>query len=158
DVIEQADEIPVATSIDLERGFLDKSAGKVTVKVRRAGAVESLELALQGPVRAVAPAPADLAWKKLGLRFQPVGPEAVAKANPQLHGGLLVTEVAVGGPGATAGLQKGDVLVGLHTWETLTADNVAFVLNHKDFAGFLPLKFFYARDGKLRDGWLNGLP
>jgi len=47
--------------------------------------------------------------------------------------------------------------VGLHQWETITAENVAFVLNHKDFASFLPLKVFYARDGKIRDGWINSV-
>jgi serine protease Do len=82
----------------------------------------------------------------------------VAKANPQLHGGLLVTEVTAGGPAAAAGIQKGDILVGLHNWETLRAEDVAFVLNHKDFASFLPLKYYTARDGKLKDGWLTGAP
>jgi serine protease Do len=82
----------------------------------------------------------------------------VAKANPQLRGGLLVTEVVAGGSAGSAGIQKGDILVGLHQWETLRSDDVAFVLNHKDFASFLPLKYFVARDGKLKDGWINGTP
>jgi len=30
------------------------------------------------------------------------------------------------------------------------------VLNHKDFASFLPLKYYTTRDGKLKDGWLTG--
>mgnify|MGYP003340004976 CR=1 FL=1 len=84
--------------------------------------------------------------------------EAVAKANPQLRGGLQVVDVAAGSVAATAGIQKGDVLVGLHLWETLNIDNVAFVLNHKDLATFLPLKYFVARDGKLKDGWITGAP
>ena len=52
----------------------------------------------------------------------------------------------------------GDILVGLDKWETISHDNLSFVLNHKDFASFLPLKFFIARDGKLRDGWINSIP
>jgi len=82
--------------------------------------------------------------RKLGAKFLPVGAEAVARANPQLHGGLLVTEVSPGSASAIAGLAEGDILVGLHQWETITADNVAFVLNHKDFGSFLPLKVFSA--------------
>jgi len=69
-----------------------------------------------------------------------------------------VTDVAAGSAASTAGIQKGDILVGLHLWETLNPDNVAFVLNHKDFATFQPLRFYLARDGKLRDGWINGIP
>jgi serine protease Do len=160
DVVEQVDDVPVRTTIDLERAFLDKQSGaKVPVKVTRNGTAASLELTLQpSPVRPVAVTPADLTWRKLGLRLQPVGPEMVAKANPLLHGGMLVLEVAPGSASATAGVQKGDVLVGLHTFETISHDNVAFVLNHKDFASFLPLRFFVARDGKLREGWINSVP
>ena len=67
-------------------------------------------------------------------------------------------DVAVGSVAATAGIQKGDVLVGLHLWETLNLDNVTFVLNHKDLSTFLPLKYFVARDGKLKDGWITNVP
>src|SRR5205823_2883797 len=95
DVIELADDIAVRTSIDLERALLDRPAGvKVPVKVRRSGSVETLELGLlSAGQKAVPVPPAELAWKRLGLRVQPVGAEAVVKANAQLHGGLLVTEV-----------------------------------------------------------------
>jgi serine protease Do len=160
DVIEQADDVTVVTSIDLERAFIDRPAGaKVPLKVTRDRVAVDLDLNFQAAaVKPVAFTPADLAWKKLGLKLHPVGADAVAKANPQLHGGLLVTEVTPGGVGATAGIQKGDILVGLHSWETLNLDNVAFVLNHKDFATFQPLKFYLARDGKLRDGWIASVP
>ena len=159
DVIEQIDDVPVATSIDLERALLDKSAGaKVAAKVSRGSSMAvALDLTLEPGMKA-ASAPPEVVWKRLGVRVQPVGADAVAKANSQLRGGLLVTELAAGGPAAAAGIQKGDILVGLHQWETLRPDDVAFVLNHKDFASFLPLKFFLARDGKLKDGWLTGTP
>jgi len=158
DVIDRVDDVAVSTSVDLERGLLDKPAGaKVPVKLTRGGTPTTLDLALESGVKA-ATVPADVAWKRLGLRVQPVAADAVAKANPQLHGGLLVTEVAAGGAAGVAGIQKGDILVGLHSWETLRPDDVSFVLTHKDFASFLPLKFFVSRDGKLRDGWLAGAP
>jgi serine protease Do len=158
DIIEQIDDITVITSIDFERGLIEKPAGqKIPVKVKRAGISTDLELVLQpgpkGPVGA-----ADAVWKKLGVKVAPVGADAVAKANPQLRGGLQVVEVAAGGVAATAGIQKGDVLVGLHLWETLNVDNVTFVLHHKDLSTFLPLKYFVARDGKLKDGWITSVP
>jgi serine protease Do len=157
DVLEQIDDVTVFTSIDLERALLDRPSGsKAAVRVKRAGSSESLELVPQ-PGPKLPATPADAVWKKLGVRVQPVGAETVTKANAQLHGGLLVSEVAVGSAAATAGIQKGDILVGLHQWETLTVENVAFVLNHKDFASFLPLKFYVSRGDKLRDGWINGI-
>ncbi|MCE9566287.1 MAG: trypsin-like peptidase domain-containing protein [Planctomycetes bacterium] len=159
DVIEQVDDIAVLTSIDMERGFIDKAIGaKIPIKVKRDKESVALDLSFQaGAVKPVAATAADLAWKKLGVKLQPVAADAVAKANPQLHGGLLVTDVAVGSIAAASGIQKGDILVGLHTWETLNLDNVTFVLNHKDFATFQPLKFYLSREGKLRDGWITSV-
>jgi serine protease Do len=158
DVLDQVDDLTVFTSIDFERGLIDRPAGqKIPVKVKRAGTVTDLEFVLQGAPK-VPPAAGDTVWKRMGMKVAPVGAEAVAKANPQLRGGLQVTEVAAGGVAASAGIQKGDVLVGLHLWETLTLDNVTFVLNHKDLATFLPLKYFVAREGKLKDGWITSVP
>jgi serine protease Do len=159
DVVERVGDIAVVTSIDFERGLLDKTDGsKVPVKVRRGGSATDLELSLQ-PAAARAPlGAADAVWKRLGVKVAPVGADAVAKANPQLRGGLLVVDVSAGSASATAGIQKGDVLVGLHLWETLNLDNVTFVLNHKDLSTFLPLKYFVARDGKLKDGWITSVP
>ena len=158
DVLEQADDVTVVTSIDFERGLIEKPMGqKIPVKVKRGGAATDLELVLQ-PGPKVPLAAGDAVWKKLGMKVAPVGADAVAKANPQLRGGLQVVDVAAGSVAATAGIQKGDVLVGLHLWETLNLDNITFVLNHKDLGTFLPLKYFVARDGKLKDGWITSVP
>ena len=54
-------------------------------------------------------------------------------------------------------LQRGDVLIGLHQWETISADNVTFVLNHADLASFSPVRFFLIRSGTLRRGWLPNI-
>ena len=158
DVLDRVDDIPVVTSIDFERGLIDRPAGaKIPVKVKRGGGATELEMSLHAAPKVPLTA-GDAVWKKLGMKVAPVGAGAVAKANPQLRGGLQITDVAAGGVAATAGIQKGDVLVGLHLWETLNIDNVTFVLNHKDLSTFLPLKYFVARDGKLKDGWITSVP
>jgi serine protease Do len=158
DVLEQADDVTVVSSIDFERALLDKPVGqKIAVKVKRAGTATDLEITLAAGPKVPVAAP-DAVWKRLGVKVAAVGPDAVAKANPQLRGGLLVTDVSAGSAASTAGIQKGDILVGLHLWETLNVDNVTFVLNHKDLSTFLPLKYFVARDGKLKDGLIANLP
>lgn len=161
DVIERVGDIDVATSIDVERGFLDRSAGSKTpiVLVRNDETKNvTLELQTHSTPKPTVIVQGDAVWSKVGMRLQSVGPIAVIQANPQLHGGMLVMDVQPGSPAAAAGLMKGDVLVGLHTWETINQDNVLFVINHKDLASFSPLKFYIARDGKLRDGFLNVSP
>jgi serine protease Do len=157
DILEQVDEVKIVTSIDLERSLLERSAGsKLPVKVIRDKTPKELELVLKA---GNAPAtPAEVTWGRLGLRLLPVAADAVAKANPQLHGGMIVTDVAAGGVAGNAGIVKGDILVGLHNWETLNLDNIVFVLNHKDFATFLPLKYYVARNGQIRDGLIQNVP
>jgi len=157
DVIDRFEDTAVFTSIDLERALIDAPA-KIAVKITRSSEKVALELEVGQAVKAPVATPAETAWKRLGVKVQSVGADAVAKANPQLHGGLAIMEVSAGSVAATAGLQKGDILVGLHSWETLRVDDVSFVLTHKDYASFLPLKFYSARDGKLKDGWFTGTP
>ena len=57
--------------------------------------------------------------------------------NKDLRGGLAITDVNPDSPAARAGFQRGDVLIGLHQWETISSDNVTFVLNHPDIGVFV---------------------
>ena len=52
-------------------------------------------------------------------------------------------------------IQRGDILIGLHQWETLTLDNVMYVLNHPEASTFTPLQFFVIRGGQVRRGSLQ---
>jgi len=83
--------------------------------------------------------------------------EVVARVNHQLHGGLEIVELNPNGVAGKAGIKKGDILVGLHQWETLTLDNVIYVLTNPDLASFLPLSFYIVRDGQVRRGWIQQL-
>jgi serine protease Do len=154
DVIVRVGDQPVKTILAFERSLLDHAAGdKVTLVVSHDGAEKTLELALQAVEKAPAPAP-DSIWKKLGVRLQPATAEQVSRVNSALHGGLLVTEVAPDGVAGRAGFQRGDILIGLHQWETLNTDNVNYVLNHAEIATFTPVRFFLIRNGQVRRGWL----
>ncbi len=155
DVIVQVAGARVGSTLDLERALLDRNAGEtVPVIVRRKAEEKRVDLVLAQAERA-APSTADLIWRKLGLRLSPASTELVSRHNRQLHGGLTVSEVSADGAAAKAGIQRGDILVGLHQWETLTLDNVAFVLNHPDLATFNPLRFFIIRSGQIHRGWLQ---
>jgi serine protease Do len=81
--------------------------------------------------------------------------ELVSRVNRQLHGGLEVTAVDTDSAAARAGIRRGDILVGLHQWETLTLDNVVYVLSHPDLATFNPLSFHIVRGGQIRRGWMQ---
>jgi serine protease Do len=99
----------------------------------------------------------ELAWQKLGIRLERASADTVVKSNKQLNGGLSVEEVRPESPAGKAGLQRGDILVGLHQWEMLTLENVAFVLTHPELASFSPLRFYIIRGGQVHRGWLQGI-
>jgi serine protease Do len=155
DVIVKAADLRVTSSLDLERALLDHAAGDhIPVVVRRKGAEQHIELVLQS-VEQSAPPTVETIWSKLGLRLGYVSSETVTRTNPQLHGGMIVVDVKPNSISAKAGIQRGDILVGLHTWETLTIENVGFVLNHPDLPHLNPLAFYIIRAGQLRKGWLQ---
>jgi serine protease Do len=155
DLLLKAGSLEIACSLDLERALLDASAGeRIPVTVRRKSEEQHLDLALASTERA-APAPPEVIWRKLGLRLKPVTAELVSRTSHQLHGGLVVAEVAPAGAAAKAGVQRGDILIGLHQWETLTLENAAFVLTHPDLPTFNPLCFYIIRSGQIRRGWFQ---
>ena len=94
-------------------------------------------------------------WARLGVRLSPVAADQVARANKQLHGGLEVIDISTDRPASKAGIKLGDVIVGLHSWETVSLDNVTFVLNHPDLPTFTPLSFYILRSGQVRRGYVQ---
>ncbi len=154
DVLIKIGDFRVTSSLDVERALLDKTVGEhLPFVVRRKGAEQRLDVALESAEHNGTSHP-ELVWRKLGMRVRPVNAEVVVRVNQQLHGGLAVTEVDANGAASKAGIQAGDILVGLHQWETLTLENVAFVLSHPDLASFNPMCFYIVRTGQVRRGWL----
>jgi serine protease Do len=155
DTILQVADQRVSCGLELERALLDHVSGdRLPLTVRRNGAETRLELVLQA-VEHGQSAPAELVWHKMGLRLNAVNAETVSRYNAHLHGGLAVVDVNADSPAGKAGIQRGDILVGLHQWETVTLDNVAFVLTHPDLASFNPLRFYIIRAGQVHRGWLQ---
>ena len=88
---------------------------------------------------------ADRCWREIGLRLEPVQSAAVQKLQSRYRGGLLVTEVRDEGPAAEQGIRKGDILVGLHVWETIAFDNIAYILEKSEQEHLNPIKFYVLR-------------
>jgi serine protease Do len=161
DTLVRIGDVRVICSYDVERAFLDHKAGEVVPVVARRGEQDvRAELALGGAggervvVRAQDGPSSDMIWSKLGVQFNPVATEVVAKVNRQLNGGLEVVAVANESAAAKAGIKKGDILVGLHNYETLSLDNVNYVLSHPELPNFNPLAFYILRSGQVRKGTL----
>lgn len=168
DVIMQVAGHKVRDRVDLERFLLDRDAGEsVHVLVERNGHEETLTLRLAEAVpdarRVIAQTssaaarpsrttqqhtqPAshdDAAWRILGLRLI-VAPQS-AVAGTHYAGGLEVVAVRSDSPAAHAGIQAGDILVGLHDWSTVKQSDVEWVLQHPRLNSFSPLLFYVLGD------------
>ncbi len=154
-------DVAVNSSLDVERGLLDRATGdKVPLLVRRGGVEQKVDLAIEvvAPKTVVAvPVTGDATWRRLGLRMTIANSETVSRVKQQLRGGLLVAEVRPSSAADKAGIQRGDILVGLHNWEMLSLENVQYVLNHPDLATFNPLQFYVIRAGQFHRGYLTPL-
>ena len=145
DLIMRVGDTPVAHQLDLERALLGHKPGeRVPLTVVRAGAEEQIELPLVAMRQDTVPL-ADRCWREIGLRLEPVQPAAVQKLQSRYRGGLLVTEVRDEGPAAEQGIRKGDILVGLHVWETIAFDNIAYILEKSEQEHLNPIKFYVLR-------------
>jgi serine protease Do len=145
DLITQIGDVSVSRQLDVERALIGRKAGdSVPVTVVRAGAEERLALSL-AEARRDRESVDERCWREIGLRLQVAQASKVQKLQSRYRGGLTVTEVREGGPAHEQGIRDGDILVGLHVWETIALDNIAYILDKADAEHLNPIKFYVLR-------------
>ncbi len=178
DVIIKAGNIEVTDCVDWERAFLGHPVGdRIDVSVKRNEQIETASVALAaytgGRISvnadvAVNPRPAaaatgeeDRFWQQLGVKMTLLPASQKSLVGPKYRGGMRVTDVRTDGPAAANGIQKGDILVGLDKWETLSTDNVTWILNQQQPQlndGQVSMKFYVIRGQETRYGYLAVSP
>lgn len=135
----------VQRPLDIERALLDRHAGQsVEVQLTRDGETMTRQISLA----AAPPARADVtdsSWELLGVKLAQVPARRFREFQSSYRGGLSVVAVRPGSPAAKQGIQRGDVLVGMHIWETVSLDNVDYILSRKDLQEIDPIKFYILR-------------
>ena len=117
---------------------------KLAVTVERSGTSRVLYLSMQD----IVPQENILSsrvWEEIGIRVVPVNFKAANKQK-DYRGGLKITEVKVSSPATKQGLRSGDILLGLHKWETVTFENLNYVLNTEIFQARSPMSFYIYRN------------
>jgi len=162
DIIVQAGKVRIHDGADFERALLGRSPGEVVdVKVRRGDETEIFKLTLdqisgsRRVSKTTTVKPVNLTWSLLGIELESATAAQLNEVGPRYRGGMRVSRIQSGGPGALNGIQIGDILVGLHIWETLNQDNVSYVLNHDELRSFSPLKFYLVRSGETLYGHIK---
>lgn len=177
DVVVQAGPVPVSDQADLERAFLGHSPGEsvdvvvsrdseqVTLKVQLAkvsgGGTGPLARKVSRPVSQTvvqtdnSGSPEELVWDVLGLRISKALPAHLGQFSSNYRGGLRVDTVRTGSPAFRAGIKPGDILVGIHEWETIKIEDLHYVLTHPKRSTFEPLKFYMVRGPRVHYGHLQ---
>jgi len=155
DQIVAVDDVETERELDFARVISRHAAGdKLRLAIRRAGEPMTLHMTLAGLPEKVEAA-RDPVWKLFGLELKVIPAKQFREVyQTRYRGGLAVTEVRPGSPAANRGIRRGDVLVGMHVWETVSLDNVSYIVNRPDFSSLSPIKFFILRGNETLYGYL----
>ncbi len=162
DIVVKAGTVDVVDGTDFERALLGRAPGEeVDVVVRRGETTETLALVIdkhRGLASSNQPSKSSVVvrannddslfertWNTLGLRLTRL-PDADERVyGTKYNGGMRIAKVRSGGPAALSGIREGDVLVGLHIWETVKSDDVSYVLDSPELRQADSLKFYILR-------------
>lgn len=155
DTIVRVDDVEVQRPLDFQRAMLERKPGeKCLLAVERDGKPLTIRVRL-AELRETQKLIDQPAWEQLGVQLQPIPTDEFPKTpKTRYRGGLRVTAVRPNSPAAAQGIRSGDTLVGMHIWETVTLENVSYILNRPDFSSISPLKFYILRDGETLYGYL----
>lgn len=156
DVITSISDTDIQRTLDFQRAMIDRKSGdKIDVTVQRDGKTVALNLQLAEVPESRRPAVSP-AWEVLGMELKPLSSaEFRQKYQTRYRGGLVVTDVRPGSPASEQGIRSGDVLVGMHIWETVSTDNVAYILKRPDIDTINPVKFFILRGSETLYGYMS---
>ncbi len=173
DVIMKAGSVNIVDRVDLERAFMGHKVGDtIDLLIRRKEKTQSIQITLADISSIARTTPVstpvvraqnhelphdstiDKTWKLLGIRLTKISDNQKHLLNPRYEGGMLIQEVRPQSPAAKNGMRKGDILVGLHIWETVNLSNVSYVLSNSKLATFSPLKFYILRKNETLYGHL----
>jgi serine protease Do len=149
DVVTTVGELPIQRALDFELALLERKVGdKIALATQRDEQLQAANLLMaEAPDRRVKSV-AQQTWEVTGLRLTPVSLDDVQRRTTRYRGGLRVTAVRPGSPAERQNIQPGDILVGIHVWETISLDNIGYVLTQAELDRTRPVKCFILREDR----------
>ena len=141
DQLLQVGQFPVQRQLDLQLAMLEENPGNsVVCVVKRDGSDVSVKLDLQAGRSSMV----ELVWDMIGIEVKQEVPSVVTQLNEKYAGGLRIEKVRPGSPAKSQGIQVGDILVGLHEWETVSLDDMSYIVN-QPIVLQQPIQFYILR-------------
>ena len=138
DVIEAVNGMPVRQRLDFERALIGESPGdEVEMTIRREGRKITTSLPL-----------VNRTWRLLGLHLKSIPKSELKPASPKYRGGLRVIKVRSDSLADRQGFRPGDILFAVHKWATTSQEDIAFIMESREFTKTKSMKFRILRDGK----------
>jgi serine protease Do len=155
DVIAKVDGKEVHRRLDFQRAMLERKPGDaLDFSIRRGNELVAVNLTLADLPESMK-TPLQPAWELLGLELRAIPAEEFKAMNQtRYRGGLSIIAVRPNSPAANQGLKVGDMLVGMHVWETVSMENISYILKRPDFSTLSPVKFFILRGDETLYGFL----
>ena len=136
--------------LDYSLAMLSTRPGdSIPMSIVRGGKRLELDMATKAVSNNFAGDISNLAWDVIGVRAKSVSSSAIQRLNTRMRtsyrGGLYITAVKPGSAADDQGIQVGDVLLGIHGWQTATIDDLQGILEHPDIQRGPRAKFYLVR-------------
>ncbi|MEL6108093.1 MAG: trypsin-like peptidase domain-containing protein [Planctomycetota bacterium] len=139
--------------LDYALAMLEAEAGdRLPVGIQRGSSELELALSTTHSAHGSVGTTADSAWSVLGIRAKPVSNSGMSRLNSRMQtpyrGGLYITSVRPRSTAAEQGIQAGDILLGIHGWQTASMDDLDGILNHPEMRSGPRAKFYIVRQNQ----------
>ena len=149
--------------LDIERALLGRTTGDEIELVVARGQVENKARLVLGngprvasrlpPQREPSTPPAEnTVWSAMGMSLTPVTPEDLRHSDGKYKGGLRVETVARDSLAARHGIETGDILVGVHRWETASFEDLDYILHRSTLDEGQAVRFYVVRGTVTHEG------
>ncbi|MEO1525630.1 MAG: trypsin-like peptidase domain-containing protein [Planctomycetota bacterium] len=144
---------PVDDHLDYALAMLEAEAGeRLPIGVQRGSNELELALSMTRSAQSGGGGSVDTAWAVLGIRAKPVSNSGMSRLNNRMQtpyrGGLYITSVRPRSAASEQGIQVGDILLGIHGWQTASMGDLAGILDHPEMRSGPRAKFYIVRQNQ----------
>ena len=149
--------------LDFELAILGIEPGqRIELDIQRGEASSSLELQASAPSFTDDPRRiASRIWNVVGIHAEPLSATAMRQLNGRLRiekpyqGGLRITAIRPGSPADRQLIRSGDVLLGIHGWQTASISDLDLILRSPEMQSSSQAEFYIVRRDQTLVGHLR---